>query len=141
GGNLPSVLGWVAWRPGEVGNYGNREMGVVLSALAIVGTLALGRRTRAWPVLLGVPFALAVTAALLGRFPLAHRTTVFLLPCLWLLSAAGVAQVFRYGRPWATALTLAALLPLTSDVVHLGETLCRPDPHVDYRGAYRFVEA
>src|SRR5262249_62212797 len=53
---------WVLWRPGEVGNYGNREMGVVLAVLAVVGAFALARRSRALPVLLVVPFVLALAA-------------------------------------------------------------------------------
>lgn len=40
--------------------------------------------------LLVTPFALTVLAALLGKYPLAHRTGFFLLPCLWLLAAEGV---------------------------------------------------
>jgi 4-amino-4-deoxy-L-arabinose transferase-like glycosyltransferase len=132
---------WVLWRPGEVGNYGNREMGAVLAVLAVVGAFALARRSRALPVLLVVPFVLALSAALIGKYPLAHRTTMFLLPCIWLLAAAGIARIFKSGRTWAVSVAFASLLLLGSDITWLGIRLVQPDPHVDYRGAYQFVEA
>jgi 4-amino-4-deoxy-L-arabinose transferase-like glycosyltransferase len=140
-GHPLALLRWIVWRPVEIGNYGNRSLGAVLSVLAVIGAVALARQFRARAVLLTMPFALALIAALLGRFPIAHRTTMFLLPCLWLAAAAGVAQVFRAGRPWAISLALVGLLLSMSDALGVAMTLYRPDPHVDYRGAYQFVQA
>lgn len=84
-----NVARWLLSRPYEVGNYGNREVGIVLAALALVGAGALTKRAPAMAVLLMAPFVLAVGAALAGKYPLAHRTGFFLLPFLWLLAATG----------------------------------------------------
>ncbi len=132
---------WLLWRPAEIGNYGNRELGVILSMLAVMGVVSLTRRSRALTSLLVTPFALAVGAALLGRYPLAHRTGFFLLPCLWLLAAAGLAFLAQWGQQRGWRLALVGLLLISWDFAWVAIRIVRPDARLDYRGAYQIEEA
>jgi hypothetical protein len=130
---------WLLGRPVEMGNYGNRELGVILTLLALVGGVTLVRRSRALVVLLVAPFALAMVAALLGKYPLAHRTSMFLLPCLWLLAAAGISGVVTWGRQRRWELAFAGLLLIAWDFTWLVVQVAKPKANLDYRGAYEFV--
>jgi hypothetical protein len=136
-----AIAKWLLGRPVEVGNYGNRELGVVLTLLALGGALTLARRSRALVLLLVGPFALAVAAALLGKYPLAHRTSFFLLPCLWLLAACGISGLVAWGRGRGWKLAFVGLLLVAWDFTHLVVRIARPDENLDYRGAYQFVHA
>ena len=132
---------WLLWRPYEIGNYGTRDLGLLVAVLALVGVFKLAKDARPLAVLLAGPFVLALAAALLGKYPLAHRTTYFLLPCMWLLAARGVGVVVEAGRRRGLELAAGTLLLAAWDFGHLTMNLVRPDPHVDYRGAYAFVHA
>src|SRR5579883_1347800 len=74
----------------NVGNYGTRDMGAVLLVLGAVGLAAAARRDRPLAAALAVPAGLALVAAYLGKYPIAERTGMFLLPGLWLAAALGV---------------------------------------------------
>jgi 4-amino-4-deoxy-L-arabinose transferase-like glycosyltransferase len=138
----PLAIGkWLLGRPVEIGNYGNRELGVVLTLLAFVGAFSVARRSHALVVLLVAPFVLAVAAALMGKFPLAHRTSFFLLPCLWLLAASGISGLVAWGRQRGWELAFAGLLLVAGDFTWLVVRLAKPDRNLDYRGAYQFVHA
>jgi len=136
-----NILCWLLWRPGEIGNYGNREMGVILTLLALVGGISLARRAGSLMILLAAPFVFAVAAALAGKYPLAHRTTFFLLPCLWLLAANGVGALVQWGKRRGWELAAAGLLLVAWDFVWLVFRLAAPDARMDYRGAYEFVHS
>ena len=138
--NSPLAIGtWLCGRPVEIGNYGNRELGIVLSLLAIAGGVCLAKRKAALVVLLATPFLLAAVAALLGRYPLAHRTSFFLLPCLWLLAACSIDGLVAWGRRRGWELAYIGLLLIAWDFVALMANLARPDANLDFRGAYQFV--
>jgi hypothetical protein len=139
--SLFAIGKWLLWRPAEIGNYGNRELGVVLSLLAVMGVISLTRQSRALASLLVAPFALAVIAALLGRYPLAHRTGFFLLPCIWLLAAAGLAFLAQWGLQRGWQLALVGLLLISWDLAWVAIRIVRPDARLDYRGAYQIEEA
>jgi hypothetical protein len=140
-GSASAILRWLLWRPFEIGNYGNRELGILLPPLAVVGGWTLARRSPALAVLLAAPFALATGAALLGKYPLVDRTTMFLLPCLWLLAAAGIGSLVAWGRRRGWELAFVGLVPVACDLAWLGARLAQPELMVDYRGAYEFVHA
>lgn len=75
--------------------------------LLVIGVLALRRRLP-WLALLGLPLVLAAAADLLGRYPLGSRFSLFLVPSLLLLVAAGVAAaVGSSRRPFVAAGVLA----------------------------------
>jgi hypothetical protein len=138
----PVAVGtWLLDRPVEIGKYANREVRHALALLAVFGGAAVAKRSRALAVLLITPYVLAVGAALLGKYPLADRTTFFLLPCLWLLAACGVGAVVAWGRRRGRELTAAGLPLVAWGFTGLVVTLGRPDGHIDYRGAYQFVHA
>ena len=132
---------WLIKRPEEIGNYGNRGIGVVLSLFAILGVTVLSRRNRALPILFVGPMVLAVCAALAGKYPLAGRTLFFLVPCMWILAACGFAQVVAWGRQFQCEWTPIGLALVACDLFWVGVRLVNPDPLIDYRGAYQYVHA
>jgi hypothetical protein len=140
--NSPSaILVWIITRPVEMANYGNRELGIVFSLLAIPGIVALARRSASGAVLLVAPFCLAVMAALLGKYPFAHRCTYFLLPCGWLLVAAGIGAILDRIRRHGRAVALASLVLFVGwDFANLAADCAAPDPQLDYRGAYQIIQ-
>ena len=93
-----AIFTWLLARPFEIGKYGTKELGPVVAVLALLGAWVFLRRSWTLTVLLVAPFVVATAAALLGKYPLADRTVIFLLPCLWLLAAAGIGAVV-HGRP------------------------------------------
>ncbi len=134
-----AIVRWALWRPGELGNYGNRELGIVLTALAIVGARDLARRSRPLLALLVVPFTLTLISALIGKYPLAGRTGFFLLPTLWLLAACGISALVDWARQRGRQIAYAGVFLLAWDAIRLSAVLVRPNPQTDYRGAYAFV--
>jgi hypothetical protein len=142
-GRPVAVLKWLVTRPVEIGNYGTREGGVVLTLLALVGGVGLAKRAPARFALLTVPFAMTVVLALVGKYPLAHRTGFFLLPSLWLLAALGIGELAAWtARKGWWNLGIALGLPLMAwDAAHLAAGFTRPANVLDYRGAYRYVDA
>ena len=125
----------------NVGNYGTRDMGAVLLILAGVGLAAAARRNRPLAAALVVPAALAVAAAYLGKYPLAERTGMFLLPSLWLAAALGIETLIRR---YAAAVPAVALLPvvvLASDAVVLAGHLVAPPTYPECREAFARVRA
>lgn len=138
----PLAIGkWLLGRPVCIGNYGNREIGIVLTLLALWGSYSLARRARAVVVLLVAPGVLAVAAALAGKYPVADRTTFFLLPCLWLLAACGMSRLVAWGQQRGWDLAFLGLVLLSVDLTSMVGRLVQPDGHLDYRGAYQFVLA
>jgi hypothetical protein len=122
-----SVLLWPVTRGAETGNYGTREMGPALAALALLGVLVLARRTPALAVGVVLPFGTALVASLLGKYPLANRTTVFLLPGLWVAATIGAAAlVARFpGRRLVVMIPLALLGP---DLANGARDALQPTP-------------
>jgi hypothetical protein len=138
----PLAVGrWMLYRPYEVANYANRDLGLLLAPLALVGAIGLAFRFRARAALLAVPFLLAVGAALVGKYPLAHRTTVFLMPCLWLLAAVGLAHLAGWmGRHRGKAAIFGVLLAAYA-ASWTARGMVWPGSGLDYREAYQFVQS
>jgi hypothetical protein len=131
---------WMLYRPYEVANYASRDLGLLLAPLAFVGAVGLAFRFRARAVLLAVPFVLAVSAALVGKYPLAHRTTVFLLPCVWLAAAVGLSYLAGWvGNQRGKVAVLGALVVAYASVWTVPEMI-RPPTGLEYRRAYKFVQ-
>jgi hypothetical protein len=131
---------WLLYRPYEVANYANRDLGLLLAPLALVGAIGLAFRGPARAALLAVPFLLAVGAALVGKYPLAHRTTVFLMPCLWLLAAVGLAHLASWmGRHRGKAVVFGVLLAAYAASWTVSGMI-QPLSGLDYREAYQFVQ-
>jgi Dolichyl-phosphate-mannose-protein mannosyltransferase len=137
----PFAVGWwMLYRPYEVANYASRDLGLLLAPLALVGAVGLAFRFRARAVLLAVPFVLAVGAALTGKYPLAHRTTVFLSPCVWLSAAAGLAHLAGWlGSQRGKIIALGVLVAAYAAVWTVPEMM-RPTTGLEYRRAYKFVQ-
>ena len=139
--NPGAAIAWLLWRPCVIANYGTRELGPLVVLLAILGGVALARRSAALAALLVTPFVLAFVAAILGKYPLADRTVFFLLPCLWLLAACGIASVAAWGRTHGRQLAWVGFAVIAWDLVWVGVRLVHPDARIDYRGAYEYVHA
>lgn len=132
---------WVVSRPADVGNYGTREFGWVFTLLGLVGVVRVWKQSPALLVLLVTPFTLATAAALLGKYPLAHRPSLFLMPVVWLLACAGLAGMVEWGerRGWRPA--AVGLLLIAWQAVWAGYRFVSPHHMPDYRGAYQSVFA
>ncbi|HVS39280.1 MAG TPA: glycosyltransferase family 39 protein [Gemmataceae bacterium] len=134
---------WLLYRPYEICNYANRDLGVPLAALVFVGGVALAFRSPRQAAAAATPFMLAVSAALVGKYPLAHRTTMFLPPCVWLLAAVGLRELCRWaGRHRGKVAVMGALMAGYAAAWTAPALIWPvPDPGLDYRGAYQFVHA
>jgi hypothetical protein len=82
-----------------------------------------------------------MSAALLGKYPVAGRTSLFLLPGLWLAAAAGVGVVVDWGRRRGLRLLAVGGMVVAWDLCWLGLRLATPDPGSNYREAYAFTRA
>ncbi len=135
-----AALAWTGRCLIEIGNYGTREMGLPLLALALVGAASLARRPSRL-VLLAGPLLLALIASALRRYPLGGRLLFFLVPCLWLLAARGIGELARCLpalRAWpGRVLPLALLVPA---VLWAGRLLVVVTPRCQFREAFAYVE-
>jgi len=81
-------------------------------ALTVVGVVAIWRKRHDLAVLLALPVMATLVAAALHVYPFAGRVVTFLLPLVFLLTAAGADHVVRVWcrqRPLASAAALAVL--------------------------------
>jgi len=122
-----------------IANYGTRDLGLILVVLASFGCRAVLRRSPALLVMLLTPVGLAIGAAILGKYPLAHRTGVFLLPMIWLLAAAGVGLIVEVARRHGRELALAGVLLVAWDLTCLLGQIAVPSGRLDYRGAFAHI--
>jgi Dolichyl-phosphate-mannose-protein mannosyltransferase len=139
--NPGALLGWTIQCLVGIGHYGTTGMGVPLTCMAALGLADLWKRERALGLLLATPVALALLAALAGKYPLADRTVLFLVPCVWLLAAAGACWLGRLlssGRWIWLPLGLAAVLVGTG-MPQIVELIWAEKPKVDFRGAFERV--
>lgn len=134
------IARWLVTRPYEIGNYANRDMGIILVLLAIAGAIFLCRKQPRLAGLFITPFLLAIGAGLLGKYPLAHRTSFFLDPSLYLLAGAGVAGLASWRVLHGRLALLGAVVVLWSAVWMVRRTV-HPDAGLDYRGAYQFIDS
>jgi hypothetical protein len=133
------VVKWLLWRPYEIANYGNRDLGIILVALAMAGGVALARRSGPRTVVLAAPLGLATLAALAGKYPLVHRCGYFLLPGVWLLAAVGLAALAGTARVRGWQVAGLGLFLVAWQSWRLPGQFLHPDERLDYRGAYRLV--
>lgn len=135
-----AVLLWPVRCVVSAAGYGTREMGIPLTILAAVGVRRLVRQEAAVAAALALPIALAVVASCLGKYPLANRTTMCLLPGLWLAAAAGVAELAdRF--PARRVVLLLSLVVLAPDVANGCAAAVRPLAFPEGRSAFRDVRA
>lgn len=136
-----AALFWGLSRLITVGQYGTDDMGLPMAVLAVVGLVSLARRSPAVALCLAAPLVLAVAAAYLGKYPLADRTLLFAVPCVWLPAAAGVEVIRRrvLGR-WPVAGLLVPAVLLAPGLVHMGKFIIVPRPNPAFREAFAFVE-
>jgi len=90
------------------------RVSMLLAATWTIGCVALWRRQRQFALLLMLTLVLAVIAALLQRYPLTDRFTLYLLPVIVLGSAAGISHAWGAVTPRRAIgpILLAALLVL-----------------------------
>jgi hypothetical protein len=123
----------------NIGNYGSRDVGAVLLALGAVGLIANARRYLLLVVAVAVPVGLAGIAAYLGKYPLAERTGMFLLPGLWLAAALGVEAVVSRFATQATVVMLLPFAVMAPDAVLSVGKLIVPPEFPECRDAFERV--
>lgn len=136
-----NILMWIISRPVNAGNYGTREMGIVLALLAVAGGFRLAKQSRPLLVLFVVPLLLAIVAALIGKYPLVGRTAFFLLPSLWLLAMYGIRVLVEWTRARGWECGALPLVFIAIDAAWAFVWLVHPEPNIDYRGAYQYINA
>ncbi|MDB5307505.1 MAG: hypothetical protein JWO38_1707 [Gemmataceae bacterium] len=138
--NLWAVAAWPLDRAVNAGNYGTREMGIVLTLLAVAGAYRLGRRNLPVAAAILGSAALAVSAGYLGYYPLAGRTAVFLLPGLWLAAGAGVVELSER-FPGRRAVRLVPFAVIAYDLVMAGVSLVTPSAYPPAREMFQYVRS
>lgn len=114
--------------------YGKESAGLyyplrgVFVAFMAVGFYALARRSARAPLLLGVPIALALLAAMLRQYPFADRLVLFLVPNLLLAVAAGIG--WTSGALFARLRPAGVLLAGASCSLAFFPALVTPAPYV-----------
>jgi len=134
------ILTWMLERPFKIAHYAHKEAGVTLALLAGLGAYALARQSREKFALLVGPGVIALGFALVGKYPLADRTVMFLAPCIWLLSAAGVAALWQHGQAGRFLVGLAAL-NLLYTLIKASIGVVEPHAGMPYRDGYDYVHA
>ena len=76
-----------------------KEVGEMVLFAAILGAVALFRRAPNDLARLLLPGVFAVLASGLGKYPLAYRLWLFMVPALLLVAAAGMGEVWERSRP------------------------------------------
>jgi hypothetical protein len=135
--SVRASLMWIAMRPYSIMQYANQDVGWTLVILSIWGGVVLFRSNRMALTILIAPFIVALVAALLGKYPLADRTQLFLVPCGWLLAGVGVGDLI--GRKWGRLLVAIATGNLVLNLFKIGILILSPLDGMDYRGAYQLV--
>lgn len=142
-GRLWTVPLWSMTATLNMVDYFCRPVGHVLAPLALVGLVAMWRRSgAALVVLLALPIALAYAASLGAAYPYGGwRVMVYALPSVVLLLAEGVpstlAWLERRGRWSRTALVLLLLAPAAKSLWRVAA----PWRRADSQGAAQFVLA
>lgn len=132
-------LGTEAWTTARLAWYSFSDPGgfpyavrVVAVACLVWGLVAFARERIDRAVLLAGPSALAVMAALLSKYPLGGRFSLFFAPLLFLVVARGAAGAWNASRSWgpavAAVLVVALVGPqLVESAVHVADPPRRED--------------
>ncbi|HEV3342177.1 MAG TPA: glycosyltransferase family 39 protein [Pirellulales bacterium] len=140
GESLAAAAAWCLDRLPHIAQYATTDMGWPLVLLGGWGAAALRRRSTALAAAVTAPLALAMLAALLRRYPISDRTIFFAAPCVWLLAAAGLADLtrrlpaqFQWVRLAAVGILIAPGLPATA------KSLAAVESKSGYREAFAYV--
>jgi hypothetical protein len=127
----------------EVARYAIQPIGGALLVLAVAGAVAFWRRReRAWLVLLGGPFALALFAALIKGYPCGgSRLEIFLAPGLAILVAAGAEPLADWLRAKHRRGPLIVFGAMIVPVLFSAWFVVNPWPRADTARAARYILA
>jgi hypothetical protein len=131
---------WCLHRLPSMAEYATVGMGWPLALLGVWGIVVLRRRSLALVTALAAPLALAVVAAVLRRYPVSDRTVFFAAPCIWLLAAAGLADLTRRLPDRYRWVRLAAVAVLIAPgMSRLAKSLTTVESKSGYREAFTYV--
>jgi hypothetical protein len=137
--SLLAALAWLGRKLIEAGNYGVQGTGIPMALLAAIGLAVCARRQPWLAVALASPAAMACLAAALRHYPLGNRLLAFLLPCLWLLAAQGVAVVAGHLRRRAAWLAVLPVLIFLPAAVYTARYAICAKPSVEFRQAFAHI--
>jgi hypothetical protein len=108
--------------------------------LVLTGVVALAsRKNLQLLTLLGLPFALALAAALLHRYPLGGRFSFFLVPPLLLLVGRGTQALVEWSRKPHVIAVGVAVLVLSAPLALAAHDAVRPPARDDVKPALRHL--
>jgi uncharacterized membrane protein len=136
---------WLANGIRQLFNYFCNPIGPATLVLGIIGVIALWRRrergSREVLAVLLLPMLLTLLAALAHRYPFGgSRATLFLIPSVALLTAAGFTELTRKGPRLKTFAIGAAAVLLVSGAAQAGYHLIVPRNQSHPRPAIEYVQ-
>ncbi|MFO0935710.1 MAG: hypothetical protein U0798_04230 [Gemmataceae bacterium] len=124
----------------DLGNYGTRNMGILLLIFACVGCRRFIRLNPSMAVVLCLPLLVAIAGTYFNKYPLSGRTTLFILPALWILATAGLTEISERFSTWRWV-TLLPWILLASDVLGYASSMLKMPRTPAVREAIEYIHA
>jgi hypothetical protein len=113
----------------------------VAAVVAAIGAISLIRRTRELALVVLLPLPIAIAAAAAGQYPLASRTSLFLVPGVALMLAEGVGRLSSWlPRGWTgVAGVAAALAVILGPVWYAAKIVAQPPRHEEIKPVLAYI--
>ncbi len=131
---LPTTFADLKWYATTTSDFFEYVFGktstIVAICCALIGVWALLRKERWFAAALLLPFVVALLVSGLQLYPISNRATLYLLPMLILLVAAGVEASISAIRPKIAATSVALALVLAGTAIALWQNFANfPQPY------------
>jgi hypothetical protein len=134
-----TLMLWTALTPERVAHYASTGLGIPLVILGLAGLIRCWRRSMEEISLLFGPPVFAYAAALLGKYPLADRTLLFLAPVVWLVAAEGLLYLMERGYRAKVVVPILAFGLMIPGMAISVQHCIRVRPRMEYREALTYV--
>jgi hypothetical protein len=113
----------------------------VAAVAAAIGAISLIRRARELALVVLLPLPIALAAAAAGQYPLASRTSLFLVPVVALVLAEGVGRLSSWFPPgWTGVAGAAAVLAVAAGPVwYAAKIVAQPPSHEEIKPVLAYI--